>query len=239
MQIAIIHVTDIHFTTNSDYNARALPFCQAVTSSIRGINKIYFVLSGDIAFSGSEDEYEIAIKYFSICKQLLKQENKNLEIKFVIVPGNHDCSFNGDTHLRRNIVASMNYKILGNDNSVIDECTKIQSNFWNFYSKYNQIPEDKLFYKINDVVEQKQIAFYCINTAWMSSIDEKAGTLFFPVKRYHEFERGLNEISFGVWHHPYNWFNPSTSENNKKEFELFTESISETHFFGHEHQQSF
>ena len=76
MQIAIIHVTDIHFTTNSDYNARALPFCQAVTSSIRGINKIYFVLSGDIAFSGSEDEYEIAIKYFSICKQLLKQENK-------------------------------------------------------------------------------------------------------------------------------------------------------------------
>lgn len=46
MQIAIIHLTDIHFTEKSDFNSKIDPFCRAVISYTKGIQLIYFVLRG-------------------------------------------------------------------------------------------------------------------------------------------------------------------------------------------------
>ena len=239
MKIAIIHITDIHFTIKSNYQTKIHTICQAIISATKGIQNVYFIISGDIAFSGKSEEYEVAKKFLSLIKTLMLQENKGMKIKYIIVPGNHDCNIiDFDTQLRKNAISNMNYQTMGNDRSVIEECLKVQAPFWEFYSYYNSIPEDKLFYTITDEIQNKKISFYCINTAWMSEIDEKVGSVFFPVQHYESFERIESEKSFGIWHHPYNWFNPSTVENNKKEFELFTESISSTHFFGHEHEQS-
>ncbi len=71
----------------------------------------------------------------------------------------------------------------------------------------------------------------------MSQKDEKPSTLFFPAKHYKEIENISDfDLNIAVLHHPSNWFNPSTSENNKKEVQHLLEDISSLQIIGHEHE---
>lgn len=238
MKLGILHLTDIHFTEKTDLNIKMDSFCKTIINEMQGISKLYIVLSGDIAFSGKKEEYEKTAKFLSITKTMLKNELKSIEIKYIIVPGNHDCNFALDSQIRKNSVSKIDYTTIGEDNSVIDICLGVQKDFWDFYEKYNPLPTNKLFYTISEQIEDKYMNFCCINTAWVSQLNEVAGSLFFPVTKFQNINTQKGHINFGVWHHPYNWFNPNTIENNKSEFEKFTERISSTHFFGHEHEQS-
>jgi len=234
-----VHLTDLHFSSKTNLIDKTEPFCRAVITDLRAVSKVFFVISGDIAFSGKREEFNNAQRFFSMIKQLIKAELPAIEIRFVIVPGNHDCNFEHDVQLRRNAIKSINYLTLGDDNSVIDQCLTVQKEFWNFYSSFEKEPEDKLFYQLVEEVGGHKIAFHCINTAWMSKLNEEVGGVFFPVKWYEDVSTDCFSLNISVWHHPYNWFNPSTPENNKKEFERFTEKIATLHLFGHEHEQSF
>ncbi len=240
MKIGIAHFTDIHFTTKTNIDYRLASCISALKNDFYDLKRMYFVLSGDIAYSGNHEEYIVAKKFFNLIKQLLEKEYPGVGVKMIIVPGNHDCNFNLNTQARQNSIGNMRYSALGDDNSVIDICLAPQQDFWEYYSNYNNIPNDKLFYQISDVIEDVKICFHCINTSWVSEIHEKPGSLFFPVKHYDTFSDFKNyHINIAVWHHPYNWFNPSTTENNKKEFQRFTEQIAPVHFLGHEHEDEF
>jgi hypothetical protein len=237
MKIGLLHLTDIHFTANTRMESRMQPLVRAITNDFIGIENIFMIISGDIAFSGKTVEYRKAKEFISVLKQMLLPELNSPSLKVILVPGNHDCNFDNDTSLRKTILSKVNYSTIGNDNSVIDMCLASQDDFWNFYQNYNDLPEDKLFYQISEKIGEFVVSFHCLNTAWMSQLNENAGGLFFPVKKYltKSPAKGLN---VGVWHHPYNWFTPNTVENNKLEFEGLTESLASLHFFGHEHVQS-
>lgn len=239
MEILFVHLTDIHFSLKTDFTKKAEPFVRAILSEMGKSQKLFFIISGDIANTGKLEEYEVANKFFSVTKTLLKGERPDLEINHIIVPGNHDCNFNYDNQLRVNALKNINYQTLGDDTSVTDLCLKTQNDFWKFYSNYQVIPPDCLYYTVKYQYEGISLNFHCFNTAWMSQINEEVGGIFFPVKKYNNIVKEENSINFGIWHHPYNWFNPNTNENNKVEFEKFTEDISSTHFFGHEHRQQF
>lgn len=130
MKIAILHLTDIHFTEKTDLNHKINSLCRVILNDTVNIGKLYIVLSGDIVFSGQKNEYDKARKYFSVLKTMLTGERKGLLIRFVIVPGNHDCNFTiNDTQLRKNSIKNINYDSIGTDNSVIDLCTKVQDEF--------------------------------------------------------------------------------------------------------------
>ena len=239
MNVAIVHFTDIHFTEKTNIDNKISPICRAIIKDSRGVNKIYIIISGDIAYSGKSEEYAKARNFFSVLTQLIIAECPGVVFKFIIVPGNHDCNFNGfNTQLRRNVIQNVNYQTLGDDNSLIELCLSVQSSFWDFYAFYNPVPNDKMFYQINDIIDEKTVTFSCLNTSWMSQMNEQVGGIFYPSKRYESFIRPSSALNFGVWHHPYNWLNPNTAENNKKEFERFTEQLASTHFFGHEHEHS-
>jgi hypothetical protein len=240
MKIGIAHFTDIHFTTKTNIDYRLASCIGALKNDLYGASRLYFVISGDIAYSGLREEYALAKKFFNLIKQLLEKEYPGMAVKMVIVPGNHDCNFAHNTQARQNSIDSMRYSSLGDDNSVVDICLNVQQDFWEYYLEYNPVPEDKLFYQVLDTVGDVKICFHCINTSWLSEIHEKPGSLFFPVKRYDAYDdfKDFN-INIGVWHHPYNWINPSTAENNKKEFQRFTERIAPVHFLGHEHEEEF
>jgi len=238
MKIGIIHFTDLHFTVNTKIEDKQTSCLNIINNDLYGVDGIYFVISGDIAYSGKKEEYDSAAKFFNILKQLIEKQY-SLKVKMIIVPGNHDCDFARDTQLRRNSINNMNYSYLGNDNSVIDTCLPVQDQFWEFYKNYNSIPDDKLFYQITDKIGEISICFNCINTSWMSQIHENVGSLFFPVNRYNESNVESYNVNIGVLHHPYNWFNPNTAENNKKELERFAERIASVHFMGHEHENEF
>ncbi|PAW93168.1 hypothetical protein CKK33_06530 [Mucilaginibacter sp. MD40] len=240
MTIGIAHFTDIHFTIKTDIDNKIASCLGALKNDFSGVKAIYFVLSGDIAYSGKKQEYDLAKVFFNKIIQLLKKQYPDTGLKVIIVPGNHDCNFSDyDSQLRKNSIENISYDYLGDDNSVIDTCLSVQADFWDFYKIYNDLPSDKLFYKVSDIVDGRTICFHCINTSWMSQIYEQPGKLFFPARKYDSYDNEDCYLNIGVWHHPYNWFNPGSIENNKKELEHLTERIASVHLIGHEHVNEF
>lgn len=239
MKIGLLHLTDIHFTKNTDLGSKTEKLAKVLINEFHNVDKIYLLISGDIAFSGKKEEYLKAKTFLSGIKLIVNNTYKNMEWLYILIPGNHDCDFSMGNDLRSLILKNMNYETIGKDNSIIDLSISVQKEFWTFYSSYHQLPSDKLFYQITDKIQDKTIGFTCINTAWMSNLHEEVGGIFFPVKRYESHINKLEcDINIATWHHPINWFNPNTNENNKTEFQKFTESIAAIHFIGHEHEPS-
>ena len=236
MEIGILHLTDIHFTKQSDLDSKITSLCKVFSNDFAEISKSYLVISGDIANNGKKEEYEKAQKFIN---KIQTYVSKNLEIKIILVPGNHDCNFDLDSQVRKNSIQQIDYNMLGDDNSVLETCLSVQKDFWCFYSNFNQIPEDKLSYQVIDDFDNKTICFHCHNTAWMSQKNENPGTLFFPVKRFEKNTELSHDINISVYHHPINWFTPSAEINNKREFQKYLDKISLIQLVGHEHETAF
>jgi hypothetical protein len=245
MKIGILHITDIHFTATTVLGSKQESLGNVMVNDFHDVKKVYLILSGDIAFSGKKEEYSKAKSFIDALKKIYSYRIENVDLQPIIIPGNHDCDFSQDSDVRNTILRSVNYDNIGKDNSFIDLSLAVQSSFWGFYGFYHTLPKDKLFYTFDDKIEGLDISFYCLNTAWMSKLKEESGSLFFPVKKYEKhLDKDLRKevLKIATWHHPINWFNPSTNENNKKEFQHFIESLAHVHFLGHEpeheHQQS-
>jgi len=237
MKAVLVHLTDLHITTKNTILEKIEPLLRTLKDETSGECQLIFLITGDIVNTGKNEEYAIAHKFFSNIRLLLHSEKKFIKIEFIFVPGNHDCNFSENTQLRELLLNNISYSSINKDESVINACLNVQDNFWSFYKSFQTIPEDKLYYRISVNIGKKNLAFHCINTAWMSHMKEQVGNLFYPVHRYSKLNVDDSAINFSLWHHPTNWLNPNTLENNKDEFENFVNRIASTHFFGHEHTQ--
>jgi hypothetical protein len=240
MKILILHLTDLHIKEQDTWmNEKASSIFNVLKTDIDKYDKIFIVLTGDIAFSGKKDEYVKAKEFLVILASKLKQLYKEIRISIICVPGNHDCNFDLDTQARRNMLEKMGYQTIGDkDLSVIETCISIQKEFWDFYGALNTVPTNRLFYQLKDIIGNKRISFNCYNSAWMSQKNEVPGSLFYPIKKLNpdDFNEDL-DISISVLHHPIAWFNPSTESNNRREIQEHLESTSSILIFGHEHYE--
>src|SRR5205085_7396804 len=90
------------------------------------------------AFSGQVVEYELAYNFFTRIKELIQNQLSSLIIKFVIVPGNHDCDFTKEDRLRT-LTLKSGEQILEqldpSDDSIVRALVGVQDNFFNFLAK--------------------------------------------------------------------------------------------------------
>lgn len=238
MKVLLVHITDIHVKKNTNLDLYTNSFCRTILNQSHDITKIYFIISGDLVFSGKNEEFLIFDKYLNSWKMLINSEKPAIEFKFIIVPGNHDCNFDKNNQIRDKILPLISYEFIGvdnNDDSVINTCLNVQEDFWEYYKKYNEVPKNKLYYILEDKLEKYKLVFHCLNTSWVSSRNETTGSLFLPIKQFIAPQFSPNTVNVAVWHHPTNWLNPNTNENNKSEFEKFIETFSVLNLFGHEH----
>jgi predicted MPP superfamily phosphohydrolase len=238
MKISIVHLTDIHFNdTNNWVDVNISNIIKAITPELQDIKFIFIVVTGDIANRGKTSEYGVSEAFFLKLKESLKRFCGEATIKYIIIPGNHDCNFSYDTQLRKNQLVGMDYKKLGDDNSVIDLCTIVQQEYWKFHEKLIGTPDNKLFFQIREEVAGRTICFNCYNTSWMSEIEEKVGSLFFPIELIEKnMIKKADGLNIALFHHPLNWFTPNTEKNNKKEFKKHLEESSSILLYGHEHE---
>jgi len=229
MEIGLIHLTDLHLESETDIKDKIESLCSVIKNDLSAADKKYLVISGDIVNHGKAKQYTKAKKIF---QKILKDCNID---KLIIAPGNHDCNFDYDDQIRRNSINNIDYNTLGDDGSVIEQAIKVQKDFWDFYSEFNELPDNRLAYRIVDSVNGINISFICINTSWMSSIEEKVGSLFFPTKIIGNVG-GSADISISVFHHPVDWFSPNKTTNNRNEFQDYLDSISNIKLIGHEHE---
>jgi len=244
MKILLVHLSDLHIKDNEKNTIfdRKDSIFKAIKGNAIGSDKIFILTTGDIAFSGKEQEYKIAKDFFYELKKDLcsKQED---EVALITIPGNHDHDFNKECNnqLRKNQIHAVEqhgYSVIGNDNSVIELCCNTQKSFYDFEKATNTAYQEhfllkKYEYDLSDI----NICFRCYNTAWMSKINEEPGRLFFPVQTVKDGSIKKNKcINISLIHHPFNWYNPTLTPNNVREFISHLSETSHIVYTGHEHE---
>lgn len=234
MSVLILHLSDIHIKGKEDVIlAHAEEIASSVYSDLPDTSTLFILISGDIAYSGKTEEYEVSKDFLIKIKTRITQE-KNIPVFFVIVPGNHDCDFDLDNKMRQMAIKCLN-EGESTDKSVIEQCTVVQEPFFKFRSDLisdTASSENKLWFTQKFVLEGKTILFDSLNLSWVSRINEGVGNIVFPYEFYTDKGDEEFDVRIIVMHHPLNWFN----QGMYRDFRRFIRTLASIVVTGHEHQ---
>ena len=235
MTAVVLHLSDIHIRTENDWIvSKAEEIAASVFVSLSAATSVFVVLSGDIAWSGTPEQYQAARTLLGEVRRRI-QEEKDVPLHFVVAPGNHDCDFNLDSQARRLVLKGIKNAPAEIDESVIDTACAVQRPFNEFAESLHTVGEsrlgDKLWMCHRFSVEGHELVFDVLNVSWCSQIREEPGTLVFPHERYTKYLDELVELRIGVIHHPLNWFSQAVYHP----FKGMLRSLSHIIFSGHEH----
>lgn len=238
MSIAVLHLSDIHIKYSNDpILSRAEKIARSVFYMLPDVSDLFVLVSGDVAYSGQDEEYNLALDFFIKIKQNIENE-ATCKVHFIITPGNHDCNFKKNSSTRNIIIDSINNGEFSSvDESIISTTTSIQGEFFNFREllEENKDVEDDLLWRSTKItIDNKNITFDCLNVSWLSKIREEVGKLYFPIDKYIEKEKENTDLRIVVIHHPFNWFNQTIY----RAFRVFIRKIATIIVSGHEHQSN-
>lgn len=236
MKIGILHITDIHFNENTKIEERVPLIKNICLLNFIDCEAVFILVTGDIANAGLQNEYVKAYSFFNTLLTNIAEIDSSRITRIVIVPGNHDCNFLKNDQVREVLIKSLTSPQNIFEKSFEDQILKVQIDFWEFYKKFNNLPENRIYFEIAEKIKGKVIKFQCFNTAWASLKKEIPGELYFPTQQMQISETPC-DLAISLYHHPSNWMNPK-SENNSKQFQLVLDQISSIQFVGHEHRQS-
>lgn len=243
MKVAILHLSDIHIKRdNSQWLLKkAEQIVSVVWNDFTGCGKIIIVVSGDIANTGTEEEYGYAKIFFrELLKQFAKRglNNKELENKIICVPGNHDCNFEKDNAARQMLIDGLRAKASDIDNRVYQIVSEVQAEYAAF-AKEILIDKDFTLSINNNIpirVGEKTILFRLYNTSWMSVKKEEQSSIVMPLDLIEEEHLDVDFV-ISVFHHYYPWITQSCDNNNKR-FNKHILRTSNMSLYGHEHTPS-
>lgn len=235
MKLGILHLSDIHFRTSSD---AALKFGTAIAKACyqtgHETQKFIIIVTGDIAFSGSKEEYGYAKQLLTEIRDALELELRQ-EIEIFAAPGNHDCILLPEDETRSLIIEKVIEQQTQNlKQFFLDTCTKAQSEYFDFEKsirKLQPVFEDKLWKEFEIKIQDETLRISSLNAAWMSRIDEVAGQLVFPIDNYLEHLEAPCTLRLALIHHPLNWYCQATYHPMRKALKTNCSAI----LSGHEH----
>lgn len=236
MTAIILHLSDIHIKNEHDpILTRAENIAACTFSVLPDASVLFVVISGDIAFSGKASQYNLISGFLDSLKSAIQTE-RDIPVYFVIAPGNHDCDFDRDTKMRKMAIKCLTEdSSAAIDDSVIEQCTLIQAEFFKFkesLSSKTSHTNDKLWETYSFDIDGKVIVFDTLNISWVSRLQEEQGGLVFPHERYSSKEGEHADVRLLVMHHPLNWF----SQGMYKPFRKFVRKLANIVITGHEHQ---
>lgn len=238
MKIAIVQLSDIHIRHSTDaILGRAAKIAAATKSVVSNPDAYLLGIIGDIAFSGTVEQYELALEFLNKLKGELLAAGKLVHI--FLVPGNHDLDFTSEPDTRPILLKSIREKVyqIDRNGEVVRQILSTQEHFYEFESKLlgsdiRPIPQrlaNLQLFKVNG----KTIFVRRYNTAWVSTNPEVPGELVFPVST-EVSPPSATDLSISVFHHPYNWLEPE----NARLFRHQIENSSDVVLTGHEHETS-
>ena len=239
MKLLLVHLSDIHLSAKND---PVLSRLEKLVASIRNLaldlDVCVIAITGDIAFSGSEDQYLLAVDVLTLARERLAKELEgDVPVKIAMIPGNHDCDFSRPTKARDTLLDAIGKTDeAAIDESVVSVCTAIQSPFFQFRDLFDRIHDplnDRLYWEYRFTHNGEMVVFRCCNSAWASRQRETPGTLQFPPTVVPELAERA-ELVVTLLHHPYNWLTPNNGRALRKRIELLSDVI----LTGHEHDYS-
>lgn len=226
MALKVIILSDLHIKDKKSIIFTHLDkLINCIKYDTNDSEEVLLVFDGDISFSGKEEEYEIALEIFS----RIKGEIGN--IKFLIIPGNHDCDFSGDVSIRNTILESSDPLTAEKLNFL----ATVQKNFLDFKEALegNEINNNTPFLWKTDITDNNlTISFYGYNTALFSKKYEEYGRVRFPDEYLIRPEKDDKNINIAIFHHPIEWGSIQERSQARSFFGRNFDLI----ITGHEHQ---
>ena len=232
MDLLILHLSDIHFKESSDnYKEIVEALVKCVKKHSQNIKHILIIISGDIGYSGKRVEYLIAKDFIDKLKDKIYKELNIENIKFAIVPGNHDIDYNNKplTPDELNKLKKDN----SYDSNISNELVKMDA-FFSFANTFDCFKGDskKLLDKLIFSVDNSILQINLINTAIFSSSVEDQGFHYLSNKELEYLSQQSDaDYIFTLMHHPHHWFD----DRIKKYLEKTLFRNSDVIFVGHEH----
>lgn len=238
MAIALIQISDIHFSESSaQIGLRAAAIKSAVLAKIPMPETIFILLTGDVADTGNVSEYKLAKEFISTLKSSFQGSGIS-EVKIVAIPGNHDLNLRQESDVRQFILDNIEQyvsKEVDTAGSGFAEILAPQNNFFEFeasVSDASAVPiTDRLFYQRKFVVGNHTVSFGCFNTAWLSRRREIQSKLYLPKQILITSTSDDVDLSIALFHHPSNWLNA----DNARDVSHFIEQNFDVVLTGHEH----
>lgn len=243
MKVAILHLSDLHIDSDN-YQwliNKTEKIVAAVWSSFCECGKIIIVVSGDIAYSGKEEQYKYAKDFFRALLSAFAQKNLtgiDLDNRIICVPGNHDCDFDKEDNVRKILLERMKEKEDQLDVKVYETVSAVQDEYRDFAriilgdKDYTLSVNSNIRVKVGD----KSILFRLYNTAWMSSLKESQNSIIMPMNLVAQ-EKYNSDLVISLFHHYYSWITPEC-DNNKTRFRKHIIQSSNMVIYGHEHTPS-
>ncbi|QDU53000.1 metallophosphoesterase [Gimesia panareensis] len=248
--VNFLHLSDIHFReySNDNFDTDG-DLRNEIELDAKRFAETHFVpdailVSGDIAFSGQEDEYSIAKDWLSNLASLVKCE----ETSVWCVPGNHDVD--------QSVIKKS--KVLESTQAEVRNVANTQSNELDSYLRSlmtDELATEFLFKPIEqynkfaatfgcEILPEKQVwqeKFILddgselrlnglMSTLCSNHLDNEKG--FIVVGEYQIPEREDGVVDVIMCHHPHDWIRSSTGFFNK------ANSRAHLQLFGHKHIQS-
>jgi predicted phosphodiesterase len=215
----------------------------------------FIVFSGDIAFSGEKDEFELANEQLIDPVRKIIGEARGVtgqEVSIYCVPGNHDIQRsqfkNIPPKMAKGLRDHAEIEKLLQDDLAVRHVNKPLSNFYTFARKcHSDFADDKLYFVKRFKKDDFEIGIACLNTAWLSGrskIEPRS-----PQKKNEVWDRGVlctseaqindaldalrgTNIAIAIMHHPLHWL----EETEQAKAEQAIGSHCHIVLHGHEHR---
>ena len=240
MELLLVHITDIHINNEEDYqklDVRSEYIANAINKHIIVANDTIVVLciTGDIAYSGSEEQYLWASIIITNIIENIKKRHNGVHIQVVTVPGNHDCDFERrDNKVRESLLKDSTLDMLNVD--IVEACTTAQNNYFDFVKEWdNSIAQlssasNKSIFAIHGFDYQGvKLRFHCFNTAWCSSKHEKPKEMRIAIPELGD--KYEDEIVIALLHHDESWLTWESADVWKNYYKQYADIV----LVGHDH----
>ena len=235
MRIGIIHLSDLHI--NKDYchnNGKDELLIETLKKhQLDELDKLYLIMTGDLADGGEKKEYDQVTKFINSLKKKCDNQFANGRLEIIVVPGNHDICFESGYTDNLNRFKTNNYYSIQERKKEI----KRFNNFYNFSNKYDLFTGDNKVVDIKTLdINNFTINFCLINSSLYSLKESQADKAYHHLSEdeISSIEQSSNaNINIMVLHHDFNWFDWET----RTKLESICNKYYSIILYGHEHYE--
>lgn len=231
MSLSVIHFSDIHINNDRDSIFNKVGKLKAAcVSSLPSNGSVIIAISGDIAYSGKKEQYDLAKNMLTEIAEYIKQE-KNSDVNILFVPGNHDCDFESTSSEVRNALIQ-SAKQSNIDREYYNVVNSVQQEYNNLATYYD-IDSSQCLPTKEVSVGNNKVLFLLMNTSWMSVLKENPGKIIMPTSLFPTVKLDEYKVVFCMYHHPDGWLNP----DYKRGFVDYVRTNADMILVGHEHER--
>ncbi len=231
--INILHLTDVHIKESNKPDVK-----QRIDSLVKYLKEEkeeidILAITGDLAFSGQQSEYEL---FENTVLTPLKTQLQINQAKILLIPGNHDID--RDAIGLKEFQRAKDFKTSSEAEELMASykvpCPRL-ANYLAYQEKYSIAGKPGYAYKEYAhglfstrklLIKGIPIGIACLNTAWLCAGDEDKNKLFITDYQIRSALEGLEgcNIRIALCHHPFDWLHDSENEIStvdiKREFQV-------------------